>query len=46
MAFAAVMAFSRLYLGAHYPTDVLAGVMIAYFGSAFIWRMRKSIVKG
>ena len=43
MALAVVMAFSRLYLGAHYPTDVLAGVVVAYLGSAFVWRMGKKI---
>ena len=37
------LAFSRLYLGAHYPTDVLAGVVVAYLGSAFVWRMGKKI---
>jgi len=43
MALAVVMAFSRLYLGAHYPTDVLAGGVVAYLGSAFVWRMGKKI---
>ena len=43
MALAVVMAFSRLYLGAHYPTDVLAGVVVAYLDSAFVWRMWKKI---
>ena len=37
------MAISCLYLGAHYPTDVLAGVVVAYLGSAFVWRMGKKI---
>lgn len=28
LAFAVVMGFSRLYVGAHYPSDVLAGALI------------------
>ena len=40
---AMLLAFSRFYLGAHYPTDVLAGVVVAYLGSAFVWRMGKKI---
>lgn len=35
MAF--LMAFSRLYVGVHYPTDVLAGSLVGFTGSWLVW---------
>ncbi len=43
MGFAVIMAFSRLYVGAHYPTDVLGGMVVAFFGSCLVWRLRNVI---
>ncbi|SHK79996.1 undecaprenyl-diphosphatase [Selenomonas ruminantium] len=41
--FAVIMAFSRLYAGVHYPTDVLAGIIVALAGSSLVWRLRTFI---
>ena len=36
--FALLMAFSRLYVGVHYPSDVLTGMLLAFLGSYLVWR--------
>lgn len=33
-----LIAFSRLYAGVHYPTDVLCGSLIGFIGSGLVWR--------
>lgn len=38
---AALIAFSRLYVGVHYPTDVLAGLLIGLTGSWIICSIAK-----
>ena len=37
VAYAAIVAYSRLYLGVHYPTDVVCGCLIGIFGSAAVY---------
>ena len=45
MILAAVIAFSRLYLYVHYPTDVITGALIGAFSGlaayALVWNPRK-----
>ena len=41
---AALVAFSRLYLGVHYPTDVLVGFVVALVGSSLaVWIVRMKV---
>lgn len=43
---AALIAFSRLYVGVHYPTDVIAGVVLGTSSSIFVFLLlRKKIIK-
>ncbi|MDO4268454.1 MAG: phosphatase PAP2 family protein [Eubacteriales bacterium] len=36
---AALIAISRLYVGVHYPTDVLGGLLVGWLSSWIVWRL-------
>lgn len=43
LVFAFVIAFSRLYVGVHFPTDVLCGILIGIFSGWAAWYILKRI---
>lgn len=44
-SFALLMAFSRLYVVVHYPSDVLAGMLLALAGSCTVWHWKRHLIK-
>lgn len=45
MILAMLVAFSRLYLGVHYPGDILGGIITAYFGSLLAIKLMRRLQK-
>lgn len=45
LVFAGLIALSRLYVGVHYPTDVMAGVLIGIFSGWAAWKVMEFIME-
>lgn len=43
--YAGSTAYSRMYLGVHYPSDVLGGIVIGVGSSLLVWKLDKMINK-
>ncbi len=44
-AVASIVGLSRIYLGRHYPSDVLAGALLGYVGSRLVLHFQDEILK-
>lgn len=40
-AYAALVAYSRVYVGVHYPTDVIAGALLGFLISLLVWQVAR-----
>ena len=45
MVLAVLIALSRLYVGVHYPTDVLAGALVGTFSALAALKLEHALVR-
>lgn len=45
LVFAVLMGFSRLYLGMHYPTDVLGGFLVGWLSGMAVYKLGKILCR-
>ena len=44
--YAALIGYGRMYLGVHYPSDVIGGMIVGSGSAALVYSLRKEILKG
>lgn len=44
--YAALVGYGRMYLGVHYPSDILGGIIVGSGSAALVYSLRKEIIKG
>ena len=42
---AALISLARVFVGVHYPSDILAGALVGIFSGWLVWRATKKFIK-
>ena len=46
MTWVAISCYSRMYLGVHYPTDIIAGLTVGAFWAVLVWLVIRRLLAG